>query len=263
MLAKQKVLVALAALLVGLTCVAPAQAGDARQLVEQYLRDNGVTGGYVSYAITEDYVLNTFPDVQFVAVIFRQYPVAYLVPEWLSPSTLFLVIDGKVYYLLDSGQLRDFFFFALGPVANEDEALDALRTWLRLTQEFVQDLFYVFTGPTAKFFLDVEAEVAYAYGYVEVKRGGRGYISAYLVFDLNGNLLDVVEEVNVKPGPRPICQATKLLDPDRIVRRMAEQALLDMGLLARDYLAEQYDKADAELKKAIDRVWKRILDESR
>jgi hypothetical protein len=58
---------------------------------------------------------------------------------------------------------------------------------------------------------------------------------------------------------RPICQATKLLDPDPIVRKMAEQDLLIMGAAARDYLLEQRAKAGPELQAAIDRIWERML----
>jgi hypothetical protein len=69
--------------------------------------------------------------------------------------------------------------------------------------------------------------------------------------------------VELKPGPRPICQATKLLDADPVVRRMAEQDLLVMGRAARPYLDEQRAKAAPELQKAIDRVWERICADDR
>jgi hypothetical protein len=49
-----------------------------------------------------------------------------------------------------------------------------------------------------------------------------------------------------------------LLDPDPIVREMAEQALLYMGLSARDYIMEQRAKASPRLREAIDRLWRRI-----
>ena len=63
------------------------------------------------------------------------------------------------------------------------------------------------------------------------------------------------------PGVRPICQATKLLDADPLVRRMAEQDILVMGQSAKEYLDEQRANAKPELKAAIDRIWKRIVDE--
>jgi hypothetical protein len=45
---------------------------------------------------------------------------------------------------------------------------------------------------------------------------------ATLTFDGGGKLARVAEGGKLRPGPRPICQATKLLDPDPLVRRMAE-----------------------------------------
>src|SRR5207249_6646109 len=64
--------------------------------------------------------------------------------------------------------------------------------------------------------------------------------------------------ISIRPGPRPICQATKLLDADPLVRRICEQDLLIMGLSARDYLAEQRAAARPELRDAIDRLWQKI-----
>ena len=67
----------------------------------------------------------------------------------------------------------------------------------------------------------------------------------------------------LKPGPRPICHATKLLDPDPVVRAIVEQDLLIMGRAAKPYLDEQRAKASPELQQAIDRIWQRILNEGR
>lgn len=75
--------------------------------------------------------------------------------------------------------------------------------------------------------------------------------------------MSVSETANLKRGVRPICQATKLLDADLVVRRMAEQDLFVMGKAAGDYLAGQRAKADRKLQKAIDRIWQRILAEDR
>src|SRR2546430_9082269 len=48
------------------------------------------------------------------------------------------------------------------------------------------------------------------------------------------------ETANIKKGIRPICQATKLLDPDPVVRGMAEQAILVMGKAAKEYRSEEH-----------------------
>ena len=80
-------------------------------------------------------------------------------------------------------------------------------------------------------------------------------------FDSDGVLVGVSETRDVRPGVRPICQATKLLDADPLVRRMAEQDILVMGKSAKAYLDEQRAKAKPELRAAIDHIWKRIVDE--
>jgi hypothetical protein len=77
-----------------------------------------------------------------------------------------------------------------------------------------------------------------------------------------GKLTRAEEKADLKAGVRPICQATKLLDPDLIVRRMAEKDILVMGQRARTYLMEQRAKAAPELQQAIDRIWQRIIDEA-
>jgi multimeric flavodoxin WrbA len=62
---------------------------------------------------------------------------------------------------------------------------------------------------------------------------------------------------------RPICQSTKLLDPDPIVRKMAEQDILIMGSPAKEYLDWQRTQVSPELRQAIDRIWQRIIKEGR
>lgn len=98
---------------------------------------------------------------------------------------------------------------------------------------------------------------------VNPRSGNTGEIAAALTFDPAGTLVSVSETATVKRGIRPICQATRLLDPDPVVRRMAEQDLLVMGKAAEAYLAEQRTEADPELQRAIDRIWERILAEDR
>ena len=102
-----------------------------------------------------------------------------------------------------------------------------------------------------------------ASGKMVVMQGGNGAIDAKLTFDPDGALTKVEEVSKIRAGPRPICQATKLLDSDPIVRRMAEQDLLIMGRAARAYLDEQRGKASPELRRAIDRIWQRILEQDK
>jgi len=78
-----------------------------------------------------------------------------------------------------------------------------------------------------------------------------------------GSLVNILEKSVLRPGIRPICQATKLLDRDPIVRRMAEQDLLFMGRAAKPYLDQVRAAARPKLQQAIDRIWRRILNEGR
>jgi len=90
-----------------------------------------------------------------------------------------------------------------------------------------------------------------------VMKGGNGEINVTMTF-ADGKLTKVADSSKIRPGPRPICQATKLLDADAIVRKMVEQDLLIMGLAAKEYLDEQRAQAGPELRQAIDRLWQRI-----
>jgi hypothetical protein len=102
-------------------------------------------------------------------------------------------------------------------------------------------------------------------GQVDVKPvgGNKGQITATLEFSQAGKVTNVTEKVKLVEGIRPICQATKLLDPDPIVRKMAERDILVMGQMAYDYLMQQRAKATPELQAAIDRLWERIIEEGR
>ena len=82
-------------------------------------------------------------------------------------------------------------------------------------------------------------------------------------FDEGGGLVRTTWEKHLKPGPRPIGQASKLLDADPVVRRMAERDLLIMGRAAKPYLDDERAKAAPELQAAIDRIWECILKEER
>src|SRR5262249_39379852 len=134
----------------------------------------------------------------------------------------------------------------------------ALTAWLTLAQEFHQDGFFKFEVLRKDFSKAGDAVL----GRAVVMQGGNGELNAKLTFAM-GKLADVTESSKIIPGPRPICQATKLLDPDPIVRRMAENDLLFMGDLAKDYLDEQRAQASPELRQAIDRLWQRIQEQHR
>jgi len=204
------------------------------------------------------------PRWAFFSVLFRQYPVARPAPPGLKPSNVFAAgPGGQVLVLTDAGELEKFFKAHLPAAKTDDQLKDAARAWLRLTQQFRQDGFYKFT------LMDDATKVApagagkEARGKVVVMAGGNGAIDATLTFDGGGKLARVAEGGKLRPGPRPICQATKLLDPDPLVRRMAERDLRVMGRAAKGYLDEQRAKAAPELRRAIDRRWRQMEREGR
>jgi hypothetical protein len=235
-----------------------ALAGDSEALVKDYLEDIGAID-YTITAVTAEYIDDTFPDADFFAVIFRRYPQPAPVPKGLSASDVFVVRDGTVFPLVSPDDLRNFFLGNLAPVQGKAGAKDAGLAWLQLTEVFSQDGFFTFSSPRAKATTSLgEIQVT---GRVTVTEGGKGDIHVAMEFDSDGVLEDLSETRTVRPCVRPVCQATKLLDADPLVRRMAEQDLLVMGRAAKGYLDEQRAKAEPELKAAIDRVWKRIVDE--
>ncbi len=251
----------LGAMLFGPWPASIARADD-QQLVEDYLKSRGVNGAVVR-PVTDDYVGRTFPNISFFGVIFRQYPVAVTCPQTrdLKCSNVFFVKDGEVDFAATVPDLKFFFVAELGPVPSQDAAVDAASTWLRLSEELKQDLFYTFSPPEISY--EPREDATLVRGHAAVSAGGQGDIRMLMTFGAAGSLLDIYEKAAIRPGIRPICQATKLLDRDPIVRRMAEQDLLVMGRAAKPYLDQIRATARPKLQQAIDDIWKRILAEGR
>jgi hypothetical protein len=251
--------VGLAAALFGSTAI--AAAGD-QQLVEDYLNSRGVNGAVVR-PVTEDYVRRIFPDFRFFGVIFRQYPVAVLCPQTqdLKCSNVFFVKDGRVDFASSIEDLKFFFVTELRPVSSQEAAADAASTWLRFSEELKQDLFYTFSAPEISYL--PQQDISKVRGHVGVTAGGQGQIDMLMALGASGGLVQIYEKSALRPGVRPICQATKLLDRDPIVRRMAEQDVLVMGRAAKPYLDQVRANAPLKLQQAIDRIWQRILSEGR
>jgi hypothetical protein len=234
----------------------------AEELVKKQFPVLGNPGVPPLVSITDEMLSGAFPQHKFFALIFRQYPVARIPPEPLRSQNLFAVHkDGKVQHLKDAKGLEEFFRNRLGPVSDEKSAKDDVEAWLRLTEEFKQDGFFKFSIPKDSLAAEKSKDGWNASGKVIVTQGGKGEIRAALTFTEAGKLAKIEENNNIKAGIRPICQATKLLDSDLVVRQMAEKDLLVMGQAAKEYLDEQRAKASPELQKAIDRLWQRIVKE--
>src|SRR6266567_6198154 len=251
----------LAALLLGLASAITARADD-QKLVADFL-DNLNVHGYVIRPITDDYVGRTFPNLSFFGVIFPQYPVAVLCPQTgdLKCSNVFFVKDGQVDFVATIPDLKFFFAAELDPVPSQQGAVDAASSWLRFSEELKQDLFYAFSAPEISYV--PRQDITWMRGHAAVIAGGEGYVDMLMTLGPAGSLLQIYERSASRPGVRPICQATKLLDRDPIVRRMAEQDLLVMGRAAKPYLDQVRAAARPKLQQAIDRIWQRILDEGR
>jgi hypothetical protein len=213
-------------------------------------------------AITDEAVTRAFPDHSFFAVVFRQYPVAIAPPEPFKSRNVFVVLpDGKLLHMTDTKELEKFFKNNLKAVKDDDSAKQAAQAWLVVSETFQQDGFFKFSVPKDDLKATEEKGERKATGKFVVTQGGKGELTAKLVFDDKGKLTNVSEDNAIKPGVRPICQATKLLDPDPLVRRMAEQDILVMGRACKGYLDEQRAKASPELRIAIDRIWQKIVEE--
>jgi hypothetical protein len=203
-------------------------------------------------------IKGVFADHQLVLVRFRVFPIARVMPEGLRASNIFAVNkEGKIEHLKDVKAMHKFFHANHPVVKNETDAKKVLAAWLTLTPEFHQDGMFKFEVLDKEFTLDTTGELKVS-GRATVMQGGNGELKAVLQIDKEGKIAKADETAKIRPGPRPICQATKLLDADPLVRRICEQDLLIMGLAAREYLMEQRARATPELRDAIDRVWQQI-----
>ncbi len=258
--ARVAALVSGAALLLAAGGLRAEDSAKAEKAVKDFLAEKKVEAPVTP--VTDEALKKAFPDTSFFAVVFRLYPVARLPPEPLKAQNVFAVgKDGKPAQITDAKGLESYFKDHLKGVKDDAAAKQAAGAWLALAQTFHQDGFYKFSVPKNDLKVADEKGERKASGKLVVTQGGKGDLMATLTFDDKGKLAKVGEENAIKPGVRPICQATKLLDADPLVRRIAEQDILVMGRACKDYLDEQRAKASPELRKKIDRMWKRIVDE--
>ncbi len=257
--------------LLGLACPfgsdGPSQAQDtaptaqkAKAAVEAYLKKLERRNHHLRDPLIykgERSLKRVFPKKAFIVARYRQFPIPTPFPEELYATSVFAVTkEGKITLVSDVE--REAFFKAnAAPVNDQAAARAALVAWLLLATEMYQDGYYKFEILAKEFALERNERREGIRGRAIVRDGGRGEIRAKLVFQ-DGKLVSVQETNTLERGIRPTCQATKLLDPDPIVRQMAEQNLLFMGLAARGYLMEQRERARPQLREAIDRLWRRI-----
>jgi hypothetical protein len=239
-----------------------ARMEKARKLVDGRLSKLSVQAQAV-IPISVQFIRASFPNDFLFAVRFRLYPVAVLPPEPLKSQNI-IAVNGEVVTDLTSIPIMESWFRRnYLPAADPVRQKQAVRTWLSLSAELKQDGFYTFEINENGIAISRRQGMTWVSGKASVTGGGTGEIRATLVFDNAGKIDRIEETSTVKPGVRPICQATKLLDKDPIVRKMAEQDILVMGRAAKPYLDEQRAKRTPKLKNAIDKIWHRIVVEDR
>jgi len=269
-----KVLVVLAAAALFFPGMTRAAEQSENKNVPAALREflAGVTGysqasSFATLAeVSEPALARFFPDYHFFSLVFRMHPVARMAPTPLESQNVFIVPKtGRVQHVKTAAQLERFFKEKLGPRRDEADQKAAVRAWLALSQTFAQDGMFQFSVSQDSVALTkIDAGTnATGKAVITPNGGNRGEIMATLHFTSAGELTSVKEERNVQEGVRPICQATRLLDSDPIVRKMAVQDLLVMGRGAMPYLRERRKTATPELVEAIDAISQQIEERER
>ncbi len=225
----------------------PPTASDAQAGADAWLTARQGEAGAAAVALESRELAALFPSASFFAVAYAQWPLAVQPPEGLASSNLLVVEAGGAIRAITSREGLDAFFaarFAGDAVFAGAIAERAARAYLQLVQALVQDGYYDFEI--------VEASGAAGEGSARalVTRGGNGELRARLRLVDGALVVELVSELS--PGPRPRCHATKLLDPDPIVRQIVTDDLLFMGPAARAYLLEQRARAAPALQQAID-----------
>lgn len=259
-------LLALLGMLHGPAAVPAAESepdAGVRAAVERYVHDHKAASGQLA-PLADEALRRALPAYTLYSLRFRQYPVAMPVPEPFRGQNL-LVADrqGKVSPLVSQEALAAWFRASAPPVVGDAAARELTAGWLRLAQELGQDGYYQFTGPAEMLTLTPDNGGRIVSGRTLVTGGGRGELKVRMRWGADGKLLSLEPEGKLTPGVRPICQATRLLDRDPVVRRMAEQDLLAMGRAAGPYLRERRVRSSPPLRRAIDWIWNRILAEGR
>jgi hypothetical protein len=216
--------------------------------------------------ITDDSVKKLVLGSHFFGVLFPQFPIGIEPPPPLKVGNVFVVDkNGKLVMIPNVENLETFCKSNFPPAKTEADANTTLRAWLALAQHIHGDGFYQFDFGALQVHVNEAKKPTKVDGFVKVKQigGNKGQIAATLTFDAECKIASVKDEAKLVEGIRPICQATKLLDADPLIRKMAERDLLVMGRVGREYLLSQRAKATPELQREIDRVWQRILDEDR
>jgi hypothetical protein len=253
---------AVAVLVAGLTAAAADKPSEdeiksATKAVEDRLKEFKTDAA--PKRVENEALASALPKHHVFAVMYPLWPLPVQPPEKLKSSNLLVAgPDGKVTVITSQKELADFYQAALPAAKEEKQMKDAALGWLRLVEQLNQDGYYTFETVAEATKVSEEKGGKKVTARSVVMKGGNGDINVELFFGEGGKLTNAVGTAKLQIGARPKCHATKLLDPDPVIRAIVEQDLLIMGRAAKPYLDEQRAKASPELQKAIDRMWERI-----
>jgi len=92
--------------------------------------------------------------------------------------------------------------------------------------------------------------------------GGQGHIDLLMTLGTAGSLLHVSEKSALRPGVRPICQATKLLDSHPMCAAWRNKTP-GHGPVGQAVPGTHSSDSRIQIPAAIDCIWRCILEEAR
>ncbi len=144
-----------------------------------------------------EYFEKTFGNCDYFLLRYSRFPIEVVPVAPLGVNNVYVVCDGRINRISSEDDLRDFFLKNFPVSADPDVRMDGVRTWLRLTQELLQDGYMEFGRPS------FNATKSLVSGVVEVISGGRGSASVKMEFS-DGKLARIRSENNVAPGVRTL-----------------------------------------------------------
>jgi hypothetical protein len=237
-----------------------SQGFDPKMAIEKWGGDKPAR--FPPQPLKDDNLARLFGDTVFYGLTFPEHPPMMPPPAPYKQHNLFAIDrKGSVEDLTTKAELEAWFSKHLAAVKDEAAAKAVMRAWMACTQPLLTDGFFRFFMAEDTLVVEKTDKELKASGRLDVdsRNGDRGSVSVTLTFDADGKLGPVSQENTLKAGMRPICQSTKLLDPDPLVRRMAEDCLMIMGTDAFPYLMDQRAKSTPELQQAIDGIMQRVI----
>jgi hypothetical protein len=242
-----------------------AAKSAAEKAIEKYIQAKGGPGltGRAEEAGNAD-LKALFPNYTFVLLTIPQWPLARPVQAPLEMNNVFAVDNRESVTLMTSAEQLQKFFQDKLPALKGDDQLKAASAWATLTVEFYQDGMFRFTaGKPEVLPTGGQSTMVRVVMTVNQSGGNSGEVTSTLSIDPAGRLVSASNKSTLKAGMRPICQSTKLLDSDPLVRQMAEQDLLIMGRECFWYLDMMRAESSPQLQLAIDTIKERILRDER